>query len=169
VGTVYSVTPAAGTSDTVTCAAANGKFVPFATTISRPAFTQSGGAIWQLGISAIASSTASALTFTFEIKDNGTVVYSSGAQADGLSTANLPVGAVVNEQISGSNLASAALTVYSVGQMFSNYGVNALNHTAQATGYNSNNSTTLSVLMQCSSGTAGNSVTMTGLNLTKIY
>ena len=75
----------------------------------------------------------------------------------------------MNEQISGSNLASAALTVYSVGQMFSNFGMNALNHTAQTAGYNSNSPATLSILLECSGGTAGNSVTLTGLTLTKIY
>ena len=168
-GTVYSVTPATVNGDTVTCATANGSFVPFATSISRPAFTQIAGAVWQLGISGTVSSTASSLTFTYEIKDGSTVVYTSGSQNDGLGTANLPAGAVVNEQISGSNLASAALTVYSVGQMFSNFGMNALNHTAQTAGYNSNSPATLSILLECSAGTAGNSVTLTGLTLTKIY
>jgi hypothetical protein len=169
VGTVYSVTPAADSGDTVTCASANGNFVPFSTTISRPTFTQTAGAIWQLGISAIESSSASGLTFAFEIKDNGNVVYSSGAQSSTLNTPNLPVGASIDEQISGSNLASAALTVYPTGSVLSNFGQSALNHTAQVTGYNSNNSATLSILMECSAATAGNSVTLTGLTLTKIY
>jgi len=168
VGTVYSVNPATGSSDTVTCSSATGSFVPFATTISRPAFTQTPGAIWQLGLSAVETSSASGLTFQFEIKDNGAVVYSSGSQSNTLSTPNLPMGAEVNEQISGSNLASAALTVYPIGSVFSNFGMNALNHTSQTTSYNSNTSATLSVLMQCSAGTGGNSVTLTGLTLTKI-
>ncbi len=58
-------------------------------------------------------------------------MYTSGVQSSTLSTANLPVGAVINEQISGSNLVSAALTVYPLGSVFSNFGQGALNHTAQ--------------------------------------
>ena len=171
VGTVYSVTPATDPtdSDTVTCASANGAFVPFETTITRPPFTQTPGAIWQLGISAIATSSASSLTFSFEITDGSTVVYTSGSQTSGMGTANLPVGAAVNEQISGSNPASAALTVYPIGQMLLDLGQNALNHTAQTTGFNSSTPATLSLLMECSGSTAGNSVSLTGLTLTKIY
>jgi hypothetical protein len=172
VGTMYSVVPAASSSDTLNCATTPGitsNPVAFATTISRPAFTQMAGAVWQLGISAIETSSASGLTYQFEIKDNGAVVYSSGAQGNTLTTANLPVGAAINEQISGSNLTSAALTVYPIGSVFSNFGMNALNHNSQATGYNSNSSATLSVLMECGAATAGNSVTITGLTLTKVY
>jgi hypothetical protein len=143
--------------------------VAFATTISRPGFTQTAGAVWQLGISAIETSSSSGLSFQFEIKDNGAVVYLSGAENNALTIANLPVGAAINEQISGSNLASAALTVYPMGSVFSNFGMNALNHNSQIAGFNSNTPATLSVLMECSAATAGNSVTMTGLTLTKVY
>jgi hypothetical protein len=172
VGTVYSVVPSANSSDTLNCGTTPGitsNPVAFETTISRPPFTQTAGAIWQVGISGIASSTASSLTFTYQIKDGGTIVYTSGSQTNGQNTANLPVGAAVNEQISGSNLGSAALTVYPIGEMLSNFGQTALNHTPQTTGYNSNTPATLSVLMECSAATAGNSVTLTGLTLTKIY
>jgi hypothetical protein len=169
VGTTYSVTPATGSSDTITCASANSNFVPFATTISRPPFTQTPGAVWQLGISAIETSSASGMTFAFEIKDNGNVVYTSGAQSSTLCTQNLPVGAVINEQVSGSNLASAALTVYSIGSVFSNFGQAALNHSAQTTGYASNNAETIQILMECSAGTTGNSVTLLGMTETKVY
>lgn len=172
VGTVYSVTPATGTSDTLTCSSTGGittNPVAFATTISRPAFTQTAGAVWQLGISAISTSSASGLTFTFEVKDGSTVVYLSAPQTNTINTANLPLGAVMNEQISGSNLTSAALTVYPLGAVFSNFGQGARNLTAQVTGYNSNASATMSVLMECSAATAGNSVTLTGLTETRIY
>jgi hypothetical protein len=169
VGTAYSATPATGSSDTVTCGKANGTFVAFSTTISRPPFTQIAGSIWQLGISAIETSSASALTFSFQIKDNGNVVYTSGAQGDTVSGTNFPDGAEIDEQISGSDLGSAALTVYPVGSVFSNYGQSALNHMAQIRGYASNNPATIQVLMQCSAGTAGNSVTLLGLTETKIY
>jgi hypothetical protein len=172
VGTVYSVVPATSSGDTLNCATTPGitsNPVAFATTISRPAFTQTAGAVWQLGISAIETSSSSGLSFQFEIKDNGAVVYLSGAENNALTIANLPVGAAINEQISGSNLASAALTVYPMGSVFSNFGMNALNHNSQIAGYNSNTPATLSVLMECSAATAGNSVTLTGLTLTKVY
>jgi hypothetical protein len=171
-GTVYSVVPASASGDTLNCATTPGitrNPVAFATTISRPAFTQTAGAVWQLGISAIETSSGSSLTFQFEIKDNGAVVYSSGAETNTLSMPNLPVGAAINEQISGSKLASAALTVYPIGSVLSNFGMNAVNHIAQTTGYNSSSAATLSVLMECGAATAGNSVTLTGLTLTKIY
>jgi hypothetical protein len=168
-GTAYTAAPATESSDTVTCASADGTYVPFATTISRPPFTQVAGSIWQLGISAIETSTASDLTFSFQIKDNGNVVYTSGAQSNTISGGALPVGAEVDEQISGADLASAALNVYPIGSVFSNYGQNALNHTARVRGYASDNVGTIQILMQCSAGTAGNSVTLLGLTETKIY
>jgi hypothetical protein len=169
VGTAYSATPATGSSDTVTCGSANGTFVAFTTTISRPPFTQIAGSIWQLGISAIETSSASGLTFSFEIKDNGNVVYISGPQSDSIIGANFPVGAEINEQISGANLNSAALNVYPIGSVFSNFGESAFNHMTRTTGYASNNAATIQILMQCSAGTAGNSVTLLGLTETKIY
>jgi hypothetical protein len=171
-GTVYSVVPTTNSGDTLNCATTPGitsNPVAFETTISRPPFTQAAGAVWQLGISAVETSSASNLTFQFEVKDNGAVVYASGAGANTLSMPNLPVGAAINEQISGANLASAALTVYPIGSVFSSFGMNAVNHIAQTTGYNSNSTATLSVLLECSAATAGNSVTLTGLTLTRIY
>jgi hypothetical protein len=169
VGTAYSATPATGSSDIVTCGSANGTFVAFSTTISRPPFTQTAGSIWQLGISALETSSASDLTFSFQIKDNGNVVYTSGEQTNTIGGANFPVGAEIDEQISGPNLGSAALAVYPIGSMFSNFGQSALNHMAQIRGYASNNPATIQILMQCSAGTAGNSVTLLGLTETKIY
>jgi hypothetical protein len=168
VGTVITSTPVMGSSDTITCGTGT-TLQTFATTISRPAFTQTAGAIWELKIKAIETSTASALTFQFGVLDNGTNVYLSGNQTNSLSTANLPVSATVDEEISGSNLASAALTVTNEGSVFSNTGLQALNHTAQTTGYASNNARTISVTMQCSAATAGNTVTLLGLTETKIY
>jgi hypothetical protein len=169
VGTAYSATPATGFSDTVTCGKANGTFVAFSTTITRPAFTQTAGSIWQLGISAIEASSASSLAFSFQIKDNGNVVYTSGAQPNTIGGVNFPVGAEIDEQITGSNLDSAALSVYPIGSVFSNFGLSALNHMAQTTAYASNSPATIQILMQCSAGTAGNSVTLLGLTETKIY
>jgi hypothetical protein len=169
VGTVYSAAPASGSSDTVTCGSADGTYVAFSTTIARPPFTQTAGSVWQLGISAIETSSASGLTFSFQIKDNGNVVYTSGEQSNTLTGSNFPVGAEINEQISGSNLGSAALNVYPIGSVFSNFGQSALNHVALTTGYASNNTATIQILMQCSAGTAGNSVTLLGLTETKIY
>jgi len=167
VGSVFSATPATGTSDTLQCSTGT-TAQTFATTISRPAFTQTAGAIWELRATALTQSTASSLTFTFSLLDNGVAVYTSGTQSN-TQSGTFPSSAVFDEEISGSNLASAALTVSSVGNVFSNFGATIRNDVAQTTGYNSNSAETLSLQMTCSATTGGNSVQLLGLVLTKIY
>lgn len=167
VGTVYSVTPAVGSSDIITCGTANATFVALATTITRPAFTQTAGATWQLTASGRLTSSGSALTFSYEVKDGSTVVYTSGAQ-DLTTAATTVVGSVINETVLGTST-SVPLNVYPVSGTFNLSSAFSLNSTPQVTGFNSTTSATETLLFKCSTNTTGNQFQLDSLSYTRVY
>ena len=168
VGTVYSVTPAEGSSDTVTCASANGAYVPFSTTISRPAFTQTAGAKWSLGATFLLTTTSSPPTMGLELKDGSTVIYSNSAAMPLASASGDATSVTFTEEITAPSSGSSTLTATGFGTILNSLQP-WLNRTAQATGFTSNTPGTLSILLDCNASTSGNQLTLVSLNLTRIY
>jgi hypothetical protein len=143
--------------------------VAFATTISRPAFTQTSGAKWELRADILVTSTNGPNVLT-EVKDGSTIVYTSANSTlqNGLSSSQMTI--VYDETFTGSTFTSGNLTTTNVNStLIGNAGANSINRTAQVTGYNSQNAATISILMQCSAPTAGNSFTLVDIVETRLY
>ena len=171
-GTTYSVTPVVGSSDTVLCSAANGSFTAFTTTISRPAFTQTAGADWRITPIFTVASTATALTFQVEMEDSsvggGHVIYlGTGGNNVGITSTSLITEGVVDEQILTTG-ASASLIAAPVGTFLTTTLNNSYN-TITAQTVDSTAAGTISFLLKCNAGTASNSMTLDGINVTRIY
>jgi hypothetical protein len=168
VGTVYSVTPATGFSDTVTCASAVGTYVPFATTISRPAFTQTPGAKWSLAATFLLTTSNSPPTMGLELRDGSTVTYTNSAAMPLASASGDATSITFTEEISTPSSGLSTLTATGFGTILNSLQP-WLNRTAQATSFTSNTPGTLSISLECSAGTNGNQLTLVSLNLTRIY
>ena len=177
VGATYTVTPAVGSSDTLNCNTTSGITtapVAFTTTISRAAFTQTAGAKFELKMDYLITTSASAVpTLLINIKDGSTVVYSSVAEAPTTSLSAAAGSMAWDEVATVINASTGSTTTVLNG--FQIFGAAAsgssLNHTAQTTSFNTGSSGTgtMSVLMECGSNTASNTVTLVDLTLTRIY
>lgn len=172
VGAVYSVTPATGTSDILNCNTTSGITsgpIAFATTITRPAFTQTAGATWRLTILVAVTTSATTPNFTYYVNDGSTRVYSSLTLSTAASLSNAVTVTQIDETITTTGATANLATGTGSGGVIGTYGNNAMNRTAQIASYNSTASAVLSVLAQCNTNTAGNQFQLLALNLTKIY
>ena len=164
-GTVTSATPVVGSSDIVTCSTANAVYAPFATTITRPAFTVSGGE-YLITFDAYLTSSVTGVQVSWEVKDGSTVVYSM-ASGQTIGIANLQSGLMFSESAYGT-LSSATLNTYAVGGSFNAVNGTQQNNAAQPTGFGANSSGTITLLVKCSTNTAGNQAQLLGIHITKV-
>lgn len=168
VGTVVSSTPAVGSSDTLNCSTGTG-VQTFATTITRPAFTQVAGAMWKLIVTLAITTSGTPPTFLFEVEDGSNVVYSTAAGTFTVTSAtNLVSSGEINQTIA---VTGSSTTMYSgLTGLFPGVSsaANVQNRSPVLSSFNSTASATESVLFQCGTATGGNSATLIDLEYVKI-
>jgi hypothetical protein len=158
---ITTITPAVGSSDTLSCSGTPGITtapVAFATVQTLPAFTQIPGATFNLGIHMLLTTSAVPPSLTLTLKDGSTVVYTTALTAISANTAGWDEFTLFS--LSASPIGtSGTVTTGLVGSLGGISTSNVFNRTAPVT-LNTTTTGTISLSVQCSLATAGNTFTL---------
>lgn len=168
-GPSLGLVPAVGTADTLTCSTTPNittQPVAFATTKTLPAFTQTAGAWFQVTFGVLTTQSVSPPNLTFTVKLDSATIYSGNTAG----TAPSASGAAADFPLNIHAVVIGATGTLHAG-IPSPFFMNGtqINHSAITTSFDTTATHTVTLTMQCSAATAGNTVTLSDIDLIQPY